>query len=132
MSGRKLRRDGETEPCQHAVRVVAHRHVDEVGELRELDDRRQMLGDEALGVAEESGVQENVLATGEIEVEARSELQQRCGAAPHHHSPLSRSQDPRDHLQQGALAGTVAADQPYGLTGLDGQIDSLERPELAV
>ena len=70
-------RDRETQPHVHARRVGLHRRVDEVAQLGELDDLVEAPGDLPLGQAEHDAVDEDVLAAGDLRVEAGAELDQR-------------------------------------------------------
>ena len=61
--------------------------------------------------AEDRAVQEDVLAAGQLGVEAGADLEQRPDAAAQHRPARSvGGGDPREDLQQRALAGAVAAD----------------------
>ena len=63
-------------------RVVLHLLVDEPLELGELDDVVEALLDVDALEPEDRGVHVDVLATGELGVEAGAELEQRRRAAP--------------------------------------------------
>ena len=71
----------EPEPHVHARRVGLHRRVDEVLQLGELDDLVEAALDLPLGEAEHDAVDEDVLAAGDLGVEAGAELDQRRDAA---------------------------------------------------
>jgi hypothetical protein len=73
--GLDVRGDRECQPHHHAARVGAHRHVDELLELREGDDPIEPLAHVALGEPVDGAVHEDVLAAREIRVEARPQLQ---------------------------------------------------------
>ena len=63
--------------------------------------------------AQDRAVQEDVLAPGQLRVEPGSDLEQRPDAAAQLHLARSVGSVTRDEdLQQGALAGTVRADEP--------------------
>ena len=79
--GLEVRRDREAEPHVHPRRVRAHRQVDEVLELGERDDLVQLLAHVRAREAVDRAVQEDVLAAGEVGVEAGAELEQRADAA---------------------------------------------------
>ncbi len=89
------------EPRQHAGRVVADRRVDELAEPAELDDLVVAARDLASRVAEQQGVEEDVLAPRQLVVEAGSELEDRRHAAAHLHPPPGGIEHPGDHLEQG-------------------------------
>ena len=58
--------DGERDARDHAGGEILHGHVDEVGQLGEIDDLLEMCVDELLGVAEQHAVEVDVLARGEF------------------------------------------------------------------
>ena len=62
-------------------------------------------------------------------MEAGADLQQRADAAVELGAAGGRLRDPREDLQQGALAGAVAADDADDLAALDLEGDVLEGPE---
>ena len=79
--GVEVRRDREAEPHEHPRRVRAHRHVDEVLELRERDDLVEALADVRALQPEDRAVEVDVLAAGEVGMEAGAELEQRADPA---------------------------------------------------
>ena len=68
--------DSKRDARDHAGGEILHGHVDEVGQLGEIDDLLEMCVDELLGVAEQHAVEVDVLARGEFEVKARAEFDQ--------------------------------------------------------
>src|SRR4051812_36319148 len=123
------RRDRERETHVHARRVRLHRCIEEVTELREAVDLRQ----EALGVLarepEERRVQEDVLATGEVGMESRAELEERGHAALDVDGPGRRPRRAGDELEERRLPGSVRADDAERLARLDSERDVLQRFE---
>jgi hypothetical protein len=95
----EVHRDGEPEARVHARGVVLHRHIDELGEPRELHD---LLVD-GVGVApreaEEGRVQVYVLLAGQIGLEAHAQLDHRGHAAPHDGLALRGPIDAREDAQ---------------------------------
>ena len=79
--GLHVHRDRETEPHVHAARVVLDRRVDEVFEPGELDDVVDDRVDLASRQPEDRAVEVDVLAAGQLGVEAGAELEQRRDAA---------------------------------------------------
>ena len=69
------------EPHRHPRRIRAHRPVDRVLELGERDDLVEARLDVGAAETLDRTVQEHVLAPGEVEVEARAELEQRADSA---------------------------------------------------
>ena len=125
-------RHGEAEPYVHARRVVLHRRVDEVLEPGEVDDLVEALVELLLGHAEDRAVEEDVLPSGQLGMEAGSELEERGDLAVGLDAPLFRPEDVGHALEQGALSRPVLADErvrrPFG--HLERHVP--QRPELLV
>ena len=73
--------DREREADVHAAGVALHRRVDELLDVGELDDLVELAFDLGLAHAEDRAVQVDVLASGQLGVEAGADLQQRRHAA---------------------------------------------------
>ena len=116
--GLDVRGDGEAEPHVHPRRVGAHGQVDELLELRERDDLVHRLAHARAREAVDRAVQVDVLAPGEVGVEAGAELEQRRDAAAGLDAAARRLDDLRDEPQQRRLARAVTADEPDRLAGL--------------
>src|SRR5262249_52433813 len=78
----------------------------------------------------ERSVQVDIVAAGEVRVEAGAELEQRGDAATRLDEACGRLDDPRDQAQQRRLTGAVAADQADCLARLDRERDLLKRPHV--
>ena len=128
--GVQVRRDREAEPHEHPGRVGANRNVDEVLELRERDDLVEALADVRALQAEDRAVEEDVLAPGEVGMEAGAELEQRADPAADVDAAVGRLDDPGDDPQQRALARAVAADERERAAGVDLERDVAERPHV--
>ena len=74
--------DGEAEPDEHARGVELHRLVHELLELGERDDVVEDASVSPPRQPEERGVQVDVLAPGQLGVEAGAELEQRGEPSP--------------------------------------------------
>src|SRR5262245_17702205 len=125
-------RDGEPEPYVHAGRVVLDRRVDEVLEPGEVDDLVEALAELLLAHAEDRAIEEDVLPTGELGMEAGAQLEERGDLAVGLDPALFRAEDVSHALQQLALARAVLADEregrPFG--HVEGHV--AQRPELLV
>ena len=99
----EVRGDGEREPHVHPARVALDRRVDEPLDTGELDDRVEALVDLAALHPEDRAVQVDVLATRELGMEARPDLEQAADAAADLDAPARGGRDPREHLEQGRL-----------------------------
>ena len=86
--------------------------------------------DELLGVAEESAVEVDVLARGELEVKTRAKLDQGRDVASHDALALAGFEHAGDDLEHGGLARTVGANQADDLARLHLEGDVLECAEL--
>ena len=86
--------------------------------------------DELLGVAEESAVEVDVLARGELEVKTRAELDERRDVAANDALALAGFEHAGDHLEHGGLARAVGSHQAHDLAGAHLERDVLERAEL--
>ena len=74
--------DGEPEAHLHAARVALDGRVEELLDLRELDDLVELAGDLGPPHAEDRAAQVDVLAAGQLGVEAGADLEQGADAAP--------------------------------------------------
>jgi hypothetical protein len=123
-------RDGEAEPRVLARGVVAHLGVEALTEPGELDDLVELAVGLLLAHAEDRGVEEEVLAAGELGVEAGAGGDQAGDPAAGQYRPLVRLHHAADHLEQGALARAVEPHQADRLTLLDGERDPVDGLEV--
>src|SRR5688572_17899999 len=123
-------RHGEREPQVHAARVALDGGVDEALDLREGDDLVELPRDLGATHAEDRAVEVDVLAPGELLVEAGADLEQRPDAPGDVDPARGRRGDAREHLQQRALAGAVVADDAERLASRDLEVDVAQGPEL--
>ena len=118
----------ERQPHVHAAGVALHRRVEELLDLGERDDLVELPVDLAAAHAQDRAVEVDVLAAGQLGVEAGADLQQAADAAAELDLAGRRLGDPREDLQQRALAGAVAADDADDLARLDLEVDVLAGP----
>ena len=105
------------------------RRVEKLLDPREIDDLVELLLDFPARHAEDAAVEKDVLAAGELGMEAGADLQQ-AGNTPMDVDLAGRGPgDPREDLQQCALAGSVAADDADHLARTDVKIHVLDGPE---
>lgn len=109
--------DSKRDARDHAGGEVLHGRVYEIGQLGKLDDLLEVRVDELLGVAEESAVEVDVLARGELEVKARAKLDQGRDVAADDALALAGFEHAGDDLEHGGLARTVGANQADDLAG---------------
>src|SRR5579875_710722 len=114
----------EAEAHVHARGVVLHGLVDELAYAGEVHDIVESLLELLLLQAEDRPVQKDVLATGQLGVEACAELEQGGHLASHGHRPFVRAEDAGYALQHGGLARAVLADEARGrpLGNLEGDV----------
>ena len=99
--------------------VRPHGQVDEPLELGEADDLVHPLAHVRPRQPVDGAVQEDVLAAGEVRVEARAELEQRADRPADLDPAARRPEDPGDQAQQRRLARAVPPDETDRLAGLD-------------
>ena len=127
-----LQRGGKAQAGAHAGRQVLQLGVAEAIQAGELDRVLHALARLAARVAEDGGVQLDVLAHRQLGAEAEPELEQRRHRAVDAHRALVRQQQAGDDLQQRRLAGAVAADDTDEGAALDRQGDAAQRLEALV
>ena len=110
ISGSRWAATAKRQAHVHAGGVALDRRVEELRDLGELDDVVELAPDLGARHAEDGAVQVDVLAAAELGVEARADLEQAADAAVDLDPALGRLGDAREDLEQGALAGAVAAD----------------------
>ena len=128
--GVEVRHDREPEPQVHPRAVGLDRHVDELAELRELDDaldpRLDLLAREPV----QRAVQVDVLAAREVGAEAGAELEQRYDPPAAVGAPGVERHDPSEAAEQRRLARAVASHHPHRLARGDPQVDLAQRVHL--
>ena len=128
--GLDVRGDREAEAHVHPRRVRAHRQVDEVLEPGEGDDLVELLADRRAAEAVDRAVEVDVLAAGQVGMEARAELEQRADPPADGDAAGRRLDDSREQAQQRRLAGPVAADEADRAAGLDRERDVAQRDDV--
>jgi hypothetical protein len=123
---------GEGQPYNHAAGIGFHGLVHEIADLGELFDLAVFLLDLSRSEPQDGAVQEDVVASGELGVEARAQLEQRRDPPVHLDLALGGSQNAGHQLQQGAFPGPVFADDAEGLAPPDFEIEIAQRPEIPV
>src|SRR5690606_35640093 len=124
--------DGEGQAYVHAGRVELHLGVDERLDPGEVDDRVEVLVRLFPGDAQHRGIEVDVLPAGQVRVEPGTQLEEGGEPTAQQHAAGGRLHDPADHLQQGALAGAVGADEADGAAGVDTHVDVAQRPEVVL
>jgi hypothetical protein len=103
-----VHRDGESEPHEHAGRVVFHRGINELLQISELDDRVNPLGHGLAIMPVDAAIQIDVIPPGKLWVESCAELQHRMGFTGEDDLAAGRLEDPGNELEQRTLSRAVA------------------------
>ena len=115
----EVHRDREPEAHVHAARVRLHGGVEEAADVGELLDR----GDGSVHLlsrkTEERAVEVRVLATAEVRVEPRADLEECGDAAVHLERAGRRLRGPREEFEERRFPGPVRADDAERLAGRD-------------
>ncbi len=130
--GVDVRGHGEAEAGVHAAGVLLHGRVDVGAELGEVDDLLEARAHLGARQAKDHPVEQDVLATGQLAMEAGAEVDQRGNAAVGGDRAAGRPGDARQQLERGRLPGAIGADQADGFAVTDGEADVAERPERLV
>ena len=93
--------DGECDARDHAGGEILHGHVYEIGQLGKLHNLLEVRVDELFGVAEESAVEVDVLARGELVVKTGTKLDERGDVAANDAVARGRLEHAGDDLQHG-------------------------------
>ena len=125
-----VRRDREAEAHVHARRIRPDGQVDEALELRERDDLVHRLEDLSPPEAVDGAGQKDVLAAGEVGVEAGAELEQRADGSADGYPACRRLDDPGDEREERRLPGAVPSDEPDRLAGFDSERHVSKRPDV--
>src|SRR5215471_11455927 len=122
--------DRKPQPDVHSGGVPLDGYVDEVPNLREVDDTFELLPDLASRHTQDRSTQIHVFPAGQLRMEARPDLDQRRRPPIDRDLPGRRRRDARQQLQDRALAGTIVANNPQSLAALDLEAHLSHRPEL--
>src|SRR5438046_61570 len=110
-------RDRKCQSQVHPARVMFDRRVEESRDLREVDNRVELAACFGARHAENCAVEKDVLASGQVGMEAGSHFEQTADASAQLDAAARRLGDAAQNLQQRALAGAVAADDTHHLAG---------------
>jgi hypothetical protein len=127
-----LDHDGEGEPDQHPGGVVLELELDELVEAGEVEHGVEALLCFAAAEAHHDAVQRDVLAGGELGVEADAELDEGGEPAGHADPAAVGAVDAGQDLQQRRLARPVAAHDPEELAPPHLERNPPQRPQLPI
>ena len=120
----------EAQAGLHAGGEVLDRGIQELPDLREINDLVEMFFHILPGMSQHRAVQKNVLPGCHLRVKTGAELDHGRDLAAHLHSPLVRLQNPGDRLKKGGFTGAVDPDQSPGFSFFYMQIHILQSHEL--
>ena len=118
--------DGEAEAELHAARIHLHGSVEDAAELGELDDLVEAPADVGPAHAEDLAVEPDVLAGGQLGMDAGTDLDQRGDTSANADASGGRIRDARDELERGGFPRPVGADDREGLAFLHLEGDVVE------
>ena len=124
--------DGEGQPHVHPAREALDRCVDELLHLGERDDLVELSSDFPPFHAEDRAVEVNVLASRQFGMKTRPYLQQRPDAAVDLNPARCRPCDPRQDLEQRALARSIPSDHADHFSTPDLEADIVQGPDAGV
>src|SRR5208337_4653384 len=127
--GIEIRRDRECQPHVHAAAVALDRSVEKFLDPREIDDLVELLLDLPARHTEDAAVEKDVLAAGELAVEAGANLEQAGDATVNVDDAPGGIGDSRKDLEQSTLTCPVAANDTDGFTLPDVEVNIVECPE---
>src|SRR6266849_1488814 len=125
----KVRGNRKGQAHKHAAGIMLHRRVDEFVEFGEGHDFIEFAGDFLPAHAQDGAAQIRVLPAGEFRVKTRADLEKTADAAMNFGPARSRPRDAGKNLEEGGLAGAVAADQSQHFAFANLQGDIVHRPE---
>jgi len=124
-----MRRHGKGQTDVHTGGIAFDRGVEKGLHLGKGDDLVELTPDFRSRHAEDGPVEKDILAPAQLGMEAGTDLQQAGNTAADGDPALGGLRNPAEDLEQGRLAGTIAADDAEGLPVLDLEGDVLQRPE---
>ena len=113
----------------HPVRVFLHTPPTD---LRKGFDQGQVSLHLGAADSHDLAVDENVLAAGELGIEASAQFQKRGYASARYYAARGRLKDTTDYLEQRALAATVRSHQTDHLAAVNAERDIPQCPEIRV
>ena len=128
----QVRGDRERQPQVHAAGVAFDRCIDESLDTCERDHLVEAPRDLGVLHAQDRAVEVDVLASGQLRMEAGADLEQTPNATADFGAALRRLGDARENLQERAFTGPVVADHPEHFARSDLQRHVAQRPDRVV
>src|SRR5215469_681063 len=125
--GFEVSRNGKGQPYVHAGRIALDRHLDEISDPGEFHDAAQLARDLLASHAEDRAVHEHILTPREFGVKPRGDLDEGGKTSGNGDLARSRRRNPRQQLENCALACPVLTDDAERFAALHGEADLIQR-----
>src|SRR5205085_430975 len=126
----QMRSDGEGKPHVHPATVVLDRSVQELLDLREIDDRIKLATHLVAPHAQDGAVEIDVVPAGQFRMEPSAHLQQATDSTAQHGSARRGFGDAGKNLKQRAFASAIATNDSQQLATVHVERNILEGPDL--
>lgn len=124
--------NGKGHARHHARGIVFHGNIQKILHFGKFHDLIELFMHHFAREAEHRAVQEDVFPRGEVHIEACAELDEGRDGAVYLHRSLRRLEDAGNHLEKGALARPVEADDPKNVSLPDIEGNVVERHEVFI
>ena len=118
---------GESQLYKHTAGIALHRGVDKIAAFAEFNDLIQLGIHFGLGHAQNSAVHVNIFTARHFLIEAGANLQHTGHAPVQPNFAFGGGGDAAQHLQHGAFACAVAANDAQRFALVNGQIHAVQR-----
>src|SRR3954453_1581571 len=105
-----MRGHREREARIHPARIMLDRGVQKRPDLGEFDDGVELAMNLAAAHSEDRAIEIDVVPAAEFGMKAAADLEQRSDASVDRRASARRRRDPREDLQERALAGAIPPD----------------------
>src|SRR6266404_1422993 len=119
----------ESESHIHPARVILYGSIQKPLDLAKSDDLVKLTIDVPATNSEDRAIQINVLSSGQFRMKTGTNFQQTSEAAVQLNPAGSGLGNPREYFQQGRFTGSILPNDAEDFTGLNFEIDILQRPE---
>ena len=121
--------DAKPESSDHTAGVALNGNVDKLSQFRELDDIAEKFSHLLWLHSLYSGIQENILSTGALQVEPSSKRDQRRKPSMNGRMTVCWTRDAAKDTQHSRLSRAVASNECHGFSGSHGERYVLQSPE---
>mgnify|MGYP001569788673 CR=1 FL=1 len=124
--------DGKPKTQCHASRIGEQRRIDELFDVRKMDDSVKLFCDVIFTHTQEHGIEINILLSGEIRVKSGLQVDEGDDLSMSFHCAVRWRGDAGDDFKERCLAGPIGADDADPPPLPDRQVDVFEGPDLLV